>query len=309
MYKIIMLALAIATLASSAYSADEGLWESWGAAPYAHSLTEAFQKASTDIDGFDWKPEVKEHFKSVLADTSKYRSTVVYLTPNMLLEEMWSGKDSKHPTAYIMQKRTVAELPVFKSPDGRRYRPGAVFETAKALSWSWAFEGETTVFCFPFECLNACWFYGPPPVSVPDKCVEIEFNAPVGGKVRWGVASTNGPLLPSICNAQRQGDGPWTAWLGQCDICIRTLGSMMFIRTILGGQADIPHKFVYKVTDTHQTLRFTTAIWADVVYICLEYPDWSQTMGVYIRPQDWGKGQYEFFVQDRFWVSDKDYKE
>lgn len=302
-----MLALAIATLATIC-SADETLWENWGAAPYALSLGEAYKKAPEAINGFDIPLAVKKHFTENPA-LIRNGGKEVWLTPDMTLEEMWSGKDLKHPTAYVMQRRTVAKLPVFKSPDGRRYRPGAVFETARAFSWECVYEGQTYVLYLPYVCFNWAWAFGPPPVPEPDRCVEISFNAPVGGKVRWGVASVNGPLLPSICNAQQQGEGPWTAWVGQCDACIRTLGSMMFIRTILGGEVDIPHKFVYSVTEERQILRFTTDIWTDVVYICLEYLDGSRTMGVYIRPQDWQKDQYEFFIQDRFWKSDEGYKE
>ncbi|MBU2158910.1 hypothetical protein KJ848_01875, partial [Patescibacteria group bacterium] len=44
-----------------------------------------------------------------------------------------------------------------------------------------------------------------PPSRTEERCVELHFNAFVGGDVRWGVGSLNGALAPSECNAIRQG--------------------------------------------------------------------------------------------------------
>ncbi len=273
-------------------------WEHWGAAPYARSLREACEKSSTAIDGMSMPEAVKEHFKKALGDCEG--GTIVWLTPNERLEQMWSGPDKGHPKDRIMNGVTVAELPVLKSPHGRPYRKGTVAETAKALEWSYVYEGETYFFDIPLVCFNESWRIGPAPSSLQEKCVELSFDAPVGGEVRWGVGSTEGPLPPSVCNAQRQGNLAWTAWLGECDLCIPALG---YIRSILGGSAMVPHKYKYPVIERRQTLRFSTAIWSRVVYICLQYPDGTQSCGVYMRPQDW-KGRRHVAISDSLWLKD-----
>ena len=276
--------------------AATGRWQHWGAAPYARSLAEACKKAPAAIDGFSMPQVVKEHFKRALGDCTG--GAVVWLTPEEPLEQMWSG--GRHP--HLMNRIAVARLPVLRSPDGRPYRKGAVAETAKALSWTFAYEGKTYVLYLPLVCFNWSWQSGPAaaPALPQEKCVELSFDAPVGGNVRWGVGSTKGPLPPSVCNAQRQGSLAWTAWLGDCDICNPDLG---YIRGILGSTAEIPHKYLYPVLARRQTLRFSTAIWSRVVYICLEYPDGTQTCGVYMRPQDW-RGRYHVDIPDSFWIRD-----
>ncbi|MCX6787072.1 MAG: hypothetical protein NTY93_00920 [Candidatus Kaiserbacteria bacterium] len=294
---IIMLALAIATLAPVAHANKPHLWGKWNIAPFASSIEEARRKAPEAIDGFNLPLPVKEHFRKAVLDSCKCRVIEAWLTPDLLLEQMWSG--GQYP--YVMSNIMVGELPVLKSPDGRSYRKGAVAETAKARSWTFAYEGKTYILYLPYVCFNWSWAFGPPPVSTPDRCVELLFNAPVGGFVRWGVASNHGPLPSSACNAQKQGNGPWMAWYGKCDECV---GALEYIRGILGGKAEIYHKYFYSVAKMRQTLRFSTEIWEDLVYICLEYPDGTRTLGVYMRPQDW-KGQYEVIIPDTFWVTDK----
>ena len=292
-----MLALAIVALASAVYAADENpTWGKWNVAPYATSLKEALQKAHAAIDSFKWEPQVKAHFDSVLADPRVLAlADTVWLTPDLPLEQMMSG--GVHP--HVMNNRPVGELPVLRSPDGRLYRKGAVAETAKALSWSWEFEGETYVLCLPLVCFNWCWFFSTS--SAPEQCVTLSFNAPVGGKVRWGIATIDEPFPPSACNAQRQGiEGKWTAWEGQCDNCVRSEAALKFMRTILGDNAEIFHMYLYPVTAENQTLRFSAAIRSAVVYVCVEDKSGKRSYGVYMRPQDW-KGQYEMFIEDRLW--------
>ncbi|MHB1162935.1 MAG: hypothetical protein ACYCZZ_00170 [Minisyncoccota bacterium] len=282
----------LATSAAAKHSTKVVRWQHWGAAPYAHSLAEACQKAPTAIDGTSMPEAVKEHFKKALGDCKG--GTTVWLTPNQPLEQMWSG--GQHP--HIMNHVVVAELPVLRSPDGRAYRKGAVAEAAKAFEWSYVYEGKTYLWDIPLVCFNESWRFGH---GFPaEKCVELSFNAPVGGNVRWGVGSTEGPLPPSACNAQRQDSLAWTAWLGECDVCIPALGD---IRGILGATAEIPHKYLYPAIARKQTLRFSTAIWSRVVYICLEYPDGTQTCGVYMRPQDW-RGRYHADIPDNLWIKD-----
>ena len=167
-------------------------------------------------------------------------------------------------------------------------------------------KGKIYTLYLPLECFNWSWAYGPTPtvVQLPplvEKCVELSFNAPVGGKVRWGVASATGPLPPSVCNAQKQGNGEWTAWTGQCDECT---SAIEYIQGILGDKAEVYHKYLFNVTETRQTIRFSIAVWADVVYICLEGADGSRTCGVYERPQDWD-GAYHVEIPDELWKSDE----
>lgn len=143
---------------------------------------------------------------------------------------------------------------------------------------------------------------------VKEKCVELVFNAPIGGHVRWGMGTTSGPLPPDECNAQRQDNLAWTSWYGECDICIPAIG---YIRGILGGSAQVPHKYLYPITHTRQTLRFSTEVWNKVVYICLEdggivagQKIEINTCGVYMRPQDW-QGRYRVEIPDSMWVVGK----
>ncbi len=167
----IIIALIVAALSPMAYAADGRPWKNWGAAPYAKTQVEACRKASLAIDGFTMPPEVKEHFKQALGSSCE-SGTKVWLTPGMQLEQMWSGPDVRHKKAYLMNQKPVAELPVLKSPDSRPYRKGAVAETAKALSWSWTYEGKTYMLYLPFVCFNWSWSLGPfipPVVSVPFK--------------------------------------------------------------------------------------------------------------------------------------------
>ena len=266
-------------------------WDNWNVAPFAHSQKEAFGKAFVSIDGFDWSAEEKTLAKKTLAHE---KGVEVWLTPDMQIEQMWSGGSRPH----VMNRVTVGELPVLESPDGRPYRKGAVAEAAKALSWSWEYEGKAYVLYLPFVCFNWCWGFGDLP---SESCVEISFSAPIGGKVRWGIGTANGDFIPpSACGAQRQGDGPWTAWGGQCDECV---GAVDFIRGILGAKADIPHRFLYSVTEALQTFRFSSNIETCVVGICLEYPDGKRTCGVYVRPQDWDWRRV-IKIPDSFWKSD-----
>ena len=270
-------------------------WQHWGAAPYAHSLAEACKKAPAAIDGTSLPQAVKEHFKLMLGSDCT-SGTVVWLTPNEPLEQMWSG--GAHP--HVMNRVIVGELPVLQSPGGRSYRRGAVAEAAKAFEWSYVYEGKLYLWDIPLVCFNESWRFGQP-VPSAERCVELSFNAPVGGLVRWGVGSVEGPLPPTRCNAQRQDSGAWTAWQGQCDICVPAIG---YIRGILGDTAEIPHKYLYPVTGTRQTLRFSTAIWSRVVYLCIAYPDGSQSCGVYMRPQDW-KGRHHVVIPDELWHKDE----
>ena len=131
----------------------------------------------------------------------------------------------------------------------------------------------------------------------PERCVDISFNAPTNGYVRWGVGSVDGPLPPSACNAQKQGDDAFSAWYGQCDVCT---AAMSFLKRWLGEDVVIPHKYYYAVTSTRQTIRFSTAVLTKVVYVCLETAEHQRSCGVYMRPQDWN-GRTHVPFDDSLW--------
>jgi len=160
-FLLVVVALLMAT---PAHAADETLWNKWGAAPYASSQEDACKKAPDAIDGLtSLSPEARQHFKSVLGTTCK-GGTEAWLVPHQQLEQMWSGPDSHHKQPHVMAKKMVAELPVLKSPDGRPYRKGAVAETAKALSWTFAGVGKTETLFLPFVCFNWSSAFGKPPI-------------------------------------------------------------------------------------------------------------------------------------------------
>ena len=275
--------------------AEERQWH-WNVAPYAASQEEVCRKAPEAIDGFNLSPEAKQYFKQTLGTDCK-GGTVVWLTPNVLLEQMWSGPDARHKGAHLMNHAAVEELPVTKSSDGRPYRKGAVAETAKALQWTFTQKGKTEVLYLPFVCFNLAWAFAP--VPLPDKCVELVFNASIGGHVRWGVGTLAGrSLLSDECNAQKQDDGQWVSWYGECDICTPAID---YIRKTMGDTAKVLQKFLYPVTATKQTLRFSTEVWTNLVYICLEDAAGRQTCGVYIRPEDW-KGRYRVEIPDALFL-------
>lgn len=130
-------------------------WTHWGAAPYARSLQEACRKAPRAIDHSRMPDAVKEHFKRVLGDCKSGR--VVWLTPHERFAQMWSGPGKHRAKDFVMNDVTVAELPVKTGPDGRRYAPGAVAQTAKAYSWQWAYEGRVYTLYLPLACFNWSW--------------------------------------------------------------------------------------------------------------------------------------------------------
>ena len=151
---------------NKSHAADESLWDKWGIAPYATSQEDACKKAPDAIDGLtSLSPEARQHFKSVLGTTCK-GGTEAWLTPHQQLEQMWSGPDSHHKQPHVMVKKMVAELPVLKSPDGRLYRKGAVAETAKALSWTFAGVGKTETLFLPFVCFNWSSAFGKLSVAI-----------------------------------------------------------------------------------------------------------------------------------------------
>lgn len=297
---VVTLALICATLAN-AVNAEGTSWNKWSVAPYANSFGEACKKMPATINGFNMPQTVKEHFIEMLGTDCK-GGTEVWLTPHQGLEQMWSGGQRSH----VMNQVTVGELPVLKSPDGRSYRKGSVAETAKALSWTFAYEGKTYVLYVPFVCFNVAWAFGPPARKLVEDCYELVFNGPVRGYVSWGIGTTTGPFPPSECNAQKEGDGSWKAWYGICPDCILPGVYLDYMRKDLGQSAQIPHKYRYPATQTQQVLRFSSAVLSADVYICLTDDNGKNTCGVVVmRPQDW-KGRHRVVVSDSLWIWEGD---
>ena len=167
---------------------------------------------------------------------------------------------------------------------------------AKTEEWTLECDGKLYRLILPEVCYNWSLATG------PGACVEVVFNAPVDGRVRWGVGSINGPLPASDCNAQRQGTGPWLTWdSSKCDWCEPAYG---YIRDSLGETAEVPHRFLYDVKQQKQTLRFSKDIWSRVVYLCLEY-DGAHSCSVYVAPGmkdgQW-QGRSRVSVPDDKWV-------
>lgn len=148
----VTLALAFAALVNVYAATEESYWGNWGTAPYAASLDEACRKASVAIDGFNLPSAVKEKFKKQVTDTA-CKGEKSYLTPKMVLEEMWTGGVKPH----VMNKKTVAELPVTKSPEGRPYNEDSIVEAAVAYSWTVVHEGRSHYLFLPLVCYNWSW--------------------------------------------------------------------------------------------------------------------------------------------------------
>lgn len=283
---MIFVVLALVALATSAQA--EWKWQHFGTDPYATSREVAMK---TREDAFRSMGLPAPVITQLLRVTEKSGEKVRIV-------------NGDHFSVMLSKKGVHRDVVVAWEKKPQR----AMEYAAPAEKWQTVWEGKTFIVFLPEVCFNWAFTVATiiapravvAPVVFAEKCVELSFNAPVGGKVRWGVASATGPLPPSECNAQRQDDQPWTAWMGQCDDCVGAIG---YLRGILGEKAEIQHKYLYAVTAKEQTLRFSEAVWADVVYICLEYPDGKMTCGVYMRPQDW-QGRHSVFIKDSFWVSD-----
>ncbi|MFA7302601.1 MAG: hypothetical protein WC030_02535 [Candidatus Paceibacterota bacterium] len=280
-----------------------GVWDNWNVAPFALTQEEACERAAAAISGFDMPAPVKAHFKAAIGTNCK-GGTIAWLTPGTVLEEMWS-------TDHIVRKQKVGELPVLQSPDGREYRKGAVAQTARALEWSYSYGGKTYLVDLPSVCFNWSWRFGatcvtprpvakpaPKPVPQQEVCRELVFNANPSGKVWWSIGG-NTLFPPSVCNAQRQGDGPWRAWYGECHECE---GALWYVRRILGNTAEIFQKYLYPVKEVRQTIRFSRAVEDSVVTVCLENAEGVQTCGYYVTPSHWEGGRTRVEIQNSSWI-------
>ena len=275
----IFAALVLSVVANSTYA--EFKWQHFGADPYATTRAEAMRTRESAFRKMGHPIPV---IAQLIRATEK-PGEIVRITNGDRFSAMLSKGGVVHRNVVV----AFVKPPI----------SGKMEYAAPAERWKVSWEGKNFIISLPDICGN--WAYivvALPPVPPEKKCVELSFNAPVGGNVRWGIGTTTGPLLPDECNAQRQGDGAWTAWYGECDTCIPAIG---YIQGILGGSAQIPHKYLYPVTHTRQTLRFSTEVWSAVVYICLEDALGRQSCGVYMRPQDW-KDRYHVEIPDSMWI-------
>lgn len=273
---IAVLTLAIATLANSAYA--EFKWQHFGADPYATTRAEAMR---TREDAFRKMGLPAPVITQLMLATEKPGEKVRIVVGDRLSAMMSKGGVVHRDVVVAFVKPPIS---------------GRMEYAAPAEKWQVMWEGKIYIVILPEICYNWSSIAGPP----IKKCVELVFNAPVGGHVRWGVGSISGPLPPDECNAQQQDNLAWTSWYGECDSCIPAIG---YLRGILGGSAQIPHKYLYPVTHTKQTLRFSTEVWSKVAYICLEDASGKQSCGVYMRPEDW-KNRYRAEIPDAMWLWD-----
>ncbi len=283
MNKIIVTLALILALATMSSAHAEFAWRYFGVAPYASTRVEAMRTRESAFQKLGLPPAVI----ALLMKATEKPGEKMRLTVGDRLAAMLS-------TGGVVHRNVRVD---FVAPPVS----GKMEYAAPAQQWQVSWHGKIYTVILPEICNNWSTLIPIPiPTPAPAGCVELTFNAPVGGHIRWGVGSTEGPLPPSKCNAERQGSSAWTAWTGECDVCTPAL---RYIRSILGSTAEVPHKYLYAVTARTQTLRFSTAIWSRVIYLCLEYPDGSQTCGVYMRPQDW-KGRRNVIIPDALWMKD-----
>ncbi len=281
MSKIIaVLALACATLANPVFASESAQWNKWNVSPYANSFTEACQRSSQAIDGFDMPLAVKEHFKSVGGSFCE-GGKEVWLTPGMPLEQMWSGKSGKK-LPHLMNKKSVGELPVTKSPDGRRYRKGAVAETARALSWTFVYEGKTYVLYLPFVCFNWSWAYGTPPQSL--QCAIVKYTVKPGDEVRFAVLAEK--RLPAsacwqLCDGEECAAPP-----APCDTC-----DWIGPKSVIPDGLEPLHTGKYVAHAPLQTLRLPVEAALNYVALCDEREGLGESNSWIIQPSAWGENK------------------
>lgn len=283
----ILLALAIAALASPVYSADGNQWNKWGVEPYAATLREACAKAPVAIGGFTMPPEVKDYFAQTIGATCPKGGKEVWLTPNMVLEQMWSGG----PRPHVMDKRTVAELPILTSPDGRPYRKGSVAETVKAFAWVAIHEGKTYIVYLPLVCFNWSWALGPdsfPPPSAPqvlakatvEKCATLEYTVEPGDKPRFMISARK--RLPSSPCWQLCDGKICSALPAPCDSC-----DWVGPNSVIPDEFEPVHTGTYVATEARQSLSFPRAVMNSYVALCVERDGLGESDSWVVPPSVW----------------------
>ena len=279
-FGVIAFFVAILTLSSAAHAAgNEFQWKHFGAAPYASTRVEAMETRESAFR----KLGLSEPVVALLMKATEKPGEKIRLTNGDHLSAMLSKGGVVHHQVVV----TFVKPPI----------SGKMEYAAPAEQWQVSWQGKIYTVILPEICNNWSALI---PAPAPAQCVELTFNAPIGGHVSWGIGTTTGPLPPDACNAQRQDNEPWTAWYGQCDACLPAIG---YVQGVLGDSALIPIKYLYPVTEKKQVLRFSTAIWNAVVYICLEDSEGVRKCDVYMRPQDW-RGRYHVDIPDALWLKD-----
>lgn len=301
---VIPLVLALAALANSVDAAEKkSAWDRWNVAPYATSQEEACRKAPEAIGGFAFPAPVKEQFKKLLgADCNG--GTEAWLTPGMPLEQMLSGKSGKNPP-HVMTNVTVGELPVMKSPDGRRYRNGAVAETAKAFAWRVEHDGRAYMLYLPFVCFNWTWKFGVPPLPPPplvappppplrrpvpppviplppvqEECAMVEYTVEPGDEVRFAVLAQR-RLPASAC--WRLCDGAdCAAPPSPCDVC-----DWLGPKSLLPEGFEPIHTGRYVAQSAKQSLHLPREARANFVALCVEREGLGGSNSWIVDPDAW----------------------
>lgn len=276
MFRMLMLVLALLFGAVAGTAHAETRWQNFGADPAYSSRVAAIANAPQDMRRMELSEKVIQAFKVAM----RTPGTRVRLTNGDRLAFMRTGPNGLWRDVLVDFRRPVRNMEY----------------AAPAEEWTVTVDGVTYTYGIPDICNNSY-------LKVQESdCVELTFNAPVGGHVDWGVGSRGGPLPPDRCNAQRQGNGEFDAWYGECSVCVPNYG---YISQMMGGQATVPHKYRYRVTQQQQTIRFSRAIWSRTVYICLEDANGRRTCGVYVPPNGvqygWDSRRH-VHIQDSFWV-------
>lgn len=260
----------------------EFLWVNYGEDPFAKTREEAlanrgkFFVAASDL----LTPQLALRLDAAM----RQPGTETRINKGARLDLMMSGGDVAHrPTRVAFKNPPVAD--------------GRMEYSAPAEMWEAESDGVKAIAYRPYVCNNLSL------VIIESDCDEIRFNAVVHGQVRWGMGSRTGALPPSACNAQRQGDGLWTAWVGVCDDCVPPED---YLEGLLGGPVKVPHKYLYDVTARSQVLRFSHAVRNVVVYICLIDADGNESCGEYVKPQDWLRDRNYVQIYDSQWIWDID---
>ena len=281
MKAIISLVVLVLLVFSGMAHAQDHAWKHFGADKAYVDRAAAIADAPRVLKQAGYPAEVI----SLLTKQMAHPGTRTFVSNSMKLDFMRSGKRALWRNVLVAFEKPPVPNMSYSAP---------------SEEWSVTWHGQAWTVGIPDVCRNLYGKKSPAPTLAlaEPRCVELSFDAPIGGNVRWGVGSTNGPLAPSACNAQEQGDGPWKAWYGQCDVCVPAIA---YIQGILGATAEVPHKYLYQVGQSHQTLRFSSEIQKEMIYICLEDAEGHRTCGVYMRPQDW-KGRMDVTIPESDWV-------
>lgn len=249
-------------------------WQHSGGNPYARSQAEAFSDAKLDrmlacnsIPRADWNG-IKQQLRTTSGESFMLRV-------GDTLSTMMFGNGQ-------MVKNVVVRI------------PGGQL----ALRYRVEVNGHSYVFVLPLGCWNFSLESQRQPPKQPD-CVRLSFMAYPGGTVTTGVATTTGPMPPSVCNKQRQGNGAWEEWHGACPNCRVPTASFEFADGILHGTVVMHHARAWKATESLQTISFDRAVLGKMPWICLTDTNGRQTYIVFMPPEDW-KGRTEVTIANSF---------